>query len=116
MIYVKKADGTFDQYEDKKYSALKKDKSMAEMQGNEFGEILKESQLSLDDKVFLKILTKPAAKKIIAEQEKQTAIAEARQYLNSTDYKIIKEFEGVEDCSEEIKTKRQKCRDIINKG
>ena len=116
MIYVKKSDGTFEQYDDKKYSALKKDKLMFEMLGNDFGEIQKESQLSIEDKVTLEILTKTEAEKIKADQEKKKLIAEAKQYLNETDYKIIKEFEGVEICPEEIKTKRQECRDIINQG
>lgn len=49
-----------------------------------------------------------------ADQERLKNITEAYQYLRDTDYKIIKQVEGVEDCPAKIKIKRQECRDIIN--
>ncbi len=44
----------------------------------------------------------------------ETRIHEAQEYLNATDYKVIKWAEGVEEPDEEIKRKRQKARDTIN--
>jgi len=46
--------------------------------------------------------------------ENQVKIAEARKYLFDTDYKIIKQTEGVEDCPVDVLDKRKECRDLIN--
>ena len=41
-------------------------------------------------------------------------IHEARAYLNSTDYQRLRELDGGEPMSAEVKTKRIECRALIN--
>lgn len=41
-------------------------------------------------------------------------IHEARAYLNSTDYQRLRELDGGDPMSTEVKTKRVECRALIN--
>jgi len=111
MIYLKKPDGTIEQFEDDMRRALDLDK---EIQGESFGEIYESESLPDEDKVKLKLMTQKEldAKLLKADNEKK--VYEARQYLLDTDYKIIKEYEIGELCPAEVKSKREECRKIIN--
>ena len=48
------------------------------------------------------------------EEKKQTLISARKQYLESTDYKVLKAIENETKLDEEIKTKRAKTRQEIN--
>lgn len=45
---------------------------------------------------------------------KNTATLARKSYLSATDYKIIKQMEGIEDCPIEILEKRTLARDEVN--
>lgn len=111
MIYLKKADGTIQQFEDNMRHALNLDR---EIQGEDFGVIYDENSLPDDDKVKLGIITQKELDAIVLKADNEKKISEARQYLTATDYKIIKEFEVGELCPAEVKSKREECRKIIN--
>ena len=46
--------------------------------------------------------------------ELEAKIHEARAYLNSTDYQRLRELDGGDPMSTEVKTKRVECRALIN--
>ena len=46
--------------------------------------------------------------------ELEAKIHEARAYLNSTDYQRLRELDGGEPMSSEVKNKRIECRSLIN--
>ena len=46
--------------------------------------------------------------------ELEAKIHEARAYLNSTDYQRLRELDGGDPMSTEVKTKRVECRVLIN--
>ena len=46
--------------------------------------------------------------------ELEAKIHEARAYLNSTDYQRLRELDGGEPMSAEVKAKRIECRALIN--
>jgi len=72
MIYVKKPDGTIEQYEDDMNRALQIDKELYKQQGNDFGEIYTENSLPDEDKVKLKLLTESE----LLQKNKDIAIAQ----------------------------------------
>ena len=43
-------------------------------------------------------------------------ILEAQEYLNATDYKVIKWAEGEDELSDEVRERRRECRRIINEA
>lgn len=51
---------------------------------------------------------------VSGQEKNQESVKAALQYLNETDYKIIKEMETGEKCPEDILIKRTECRIIIN--
>lgn len=48
--------------------------------------------------------------------EAERRILEAQEYLNATDYKVIKWMEGEDELDPEIKEKRKEARRIINEA
>lgn len=46
--------------------------------------------------------------------ENAVKVVEAKKYLLDTDYKIIKQAEGIEDCPEDVLAKRSESRKLIN--
>jgi len=71
-IYLKKPDGTIEQYEDDMKRALQIDKELYKQQGNDFGEIYTENSLPDEDKVKLKLLTESK----LLQKNKDIAIAQ----------------------------------------
>lgn len=114
MKYLKKTDGTIEQFQDERLQAYDLDRQIAEQKGEDFGTIYNEESLPDEDKVKLKLMTQKELDAKILKAENEKKIFEARQYLAETDYKIIKEFEVGELCSAEVKAKREECRKIIN--
>lgn len=50
----------------------------------------------------------------ILNERYTVALDEAKAFLFDTDYKVIKQAEGVEAMTDELKAKRQEARDTIN--
>lgn len=114
MKYLKKPDGTIEQFEDERLYAYNLDRQIAEQKGEDFGSIYDSESLPDEDKVKLKLMTQKELDAKILKADNEKKISEARQYLSATDYKIIKEWEIGEICSVDIKAKREECRKIIN--
>lgn len=102
-------------YPDSKRRALLLDQQIAERSGTAFGELYTDETLPRDDRLALGIITEDEAQQSAEAETIADIVAEAKQYLRDTDYKVIKEAEGVEPCPDEIKEKRQACRNVINK-
>lgn len=60
------------------------------------------------------VLSKEECKKIKKEKEDLNKISEAKNYLNSTDWYIIRELENEKKCPKNIKKKRKESRLLIN--
>lgn len=119
MIYLKKPDGTIQQFESdddqQTRQALNIDKQLAAQKGEEFGEVYDADSLPDEDKVKLGLMTKTALDAKILAAENAKKVCEARQYLADTDYKIIKQAELGEKCPVDVLAKRAECRIVINK-
>ena len=85
MIYVKKPDGTIEQYEDDMKRALQIDKELYKQQGNDFGEIYTENSLPDEDKVKLKLLTESE----LLQKNKDIAIAQLSLKCKEERIKIL---------------------------
>ena len=86
MIYVKKPDGTIEQYEDDMKRALQIDKELYKQQGNDFGTIYTVDSLPDEDKLALGLITQ----KDIDDKVRQNRIAEIKSELSHIDSQTIR--------------------------
>jgi len=82
-IYLKKPDGTIEQYKDELMQALRLD---TETQGESFGTIYTADSLPDEDKLALGLITQ----KDIDDKIKQNRIAEIKSELSYIDYQTIR--------------------------
>ena len=86
MIYLKKPDGTIEQYEDDMKRALQIDKELYKQQGNDFGTIYTVDSLPDEDKLALGLITQ----KDIDDKVRQNRIAEIKFELSHIDSQTIR--------------------------
>ena len=86
MIYVKKPNGTIEQYEDDMKRALQIDKELYKQQGKDFGEIYTADSLPDEDKLALGLITQ----KDIDDKVRQNRIAEIKSELSHIDSQTIR--------------------------
>ena len=86
MIYLKKPDGTIEQYDNKMMNALQIDRELAKQRDVDFGEIYTADSLPDEDKLALGLITQ----KDIDDKTKRNRIAEIKSELSHIDSQTIR--------------------------
>ena len=115
-IYLKKPNGTIEQYKDELMQALRLD---TETQGESFGTIYTADSLSDEDKLVLGLITQ----KDIDDKVKQNRIAEIKGLLSNIDTQTVRPLRAKiagtattidEDKLSELETEAYKLREELN--